>query len=97
MRDLFVVECRVKFFADAHESVLIAARDPEQFKLFARVGRIFDECSTFFVFGADEKPPTQANVSRFARPKLSDCPPPIESPKTRALRGRLSRSTFFSM
>src|SRR3954465_13055018 len=43
-----------------------------------------------FVFGADEKPPTHANVSRFARPKFRDCPPPIERPAS----ARLSRSFF---
>src|SRR5262249_20478580 len=48
------------------------------------------------VFGAEEKPPTQANVSRLFRPKLSDCPPPIDRPA----RARDSRSAlieyFFS-
>src|SRR5436190_18918547 len=43
-----------------------------------------------FVLGADEKPPTHAKVSRFARPKFSDWPPPIESPAS----ARLSRSDF---
>src|SRR6266536_158814 len=43
-----------------------------------------------FVLGAEEKPPTHAKVSRFARPKFSDSPPPIESPA----RARLSRSDF---
>src|SRR5262245_44677393 len=42
------------------------------------------------VFGAEEKPPTQANVSRLFRPKLSDCPPPIDRPA----RARDSRSAF---
>ena len=47
-------------------------------------------CSGGWVFGADEKPPIHANVSRFARPMLRDCPPPIESPAS----ARLSRSDF---
>src|SRR5262249_4999579 len=33
-----------------------------------------------FVFGAEEKPPTQANVSILCRPKFNDWPPPIDSP-----------------
>src|SRR5207248_9779950 len=42
------------------------------------------------VFGAEEKPPTQANVSRWPSPKLSDWPPPIDRPA----RARDSRSVF---
>jgi hypothetical protein len=33
-------------------------------------------CAGGAVFGAGEKPPTQATVSRLARPQFSDCPPP---------------------
>jgi len=36
----------------------------------------------------NEKPPTQATTSGLPRPKLSDCPPPMESPAT----ARCSRS-----
>ena len=43
-----------------------------------------------FVFGADEKPPIHAKVSRLPKPMLSDWPPPIESPA----KARLSRSAF---
>src|ERR1043166_2696644 len=43
-----------------------------------------------FVWGADENPPTHEKVSRFARPKFRDWPPPIESPAS----ARLSRSDF---
>ena len=50
----------------------------------------FTSSSTFFVFGADENPPTQANVSRWLSPKLSDWPPPIDSPA----KARDSRSAF---
>src|SRR5262245_17549628 len=42
------------------------------------------------VLGAEEKPPTQAKVSRLFSPKLSDWPPPIDSPA----RARDSRSAF---
>ncbi len=40
------------------------------------------------MLGADENPPTQANVSRLPRPKFSDWPPPIERPAS----ARCSRS-----
>ena len=40
----------------------------------------YDKAVQGLVFGADEKPPTQANVSRLPSPKLSDCPPPMDSP-----------------
>lgn len=46
--------------------------------------------SGFLVLGAEEKPPTQANVSRLDKPKFSDWPPPIERPA----KARFSRSAF---
>src|SRR6478752_138485 len=46
--------------------------------------------SGVFVFGADENPPTHANVFRLPSPKLSDCPPPIDKPAI----ARESRSDF---
>src|SRR6185437_13057097 len=54
-------------------------------------------CSGGFVFGADEKPPIQAKVSICARPKLSDCPPPIERPAKARCSRSLSTEYFDSI
>ena len=45
-------------------------------------------CSGLFGCGGGEKPPIQAKVSRWVRPKFRDWPPPIDRPA----RARWSRS-----
>jgi len=54
-------------------------------------------CSGGFVFGADEKPPTHANLSGLPRPKFSACPPPIDNPAMARCSRSLITGYFFSM
>ncbi|OPZ57745.1 MAG: hypothetical protein BWY89_00442 [Bacteroidetes bacterium ADurb.BinA012] len=54
-------------------------------------------CSGGFVFGADEKPPTHANLSGFPRPKFSACPPPMDKPAMARCSRSLITGYFFSM
>ena len=49
------------------------------------------------VLGADENPPTQANLSRFPRPKFRDCPPPIDRPAMALLSRFLITGYVFSI
>ena len=90
VRHVVLLEVGVNALADADQAVLVAAGQPQELQLLACGRGIGDELGGRLVLGAEEKPPTQANVSRWARPKLSDWPPPIERPA----RARCSRSAI---
>ena len=62
--DPFFLQVRMNSLADADETVLVAARDPEQFQLPLRRLGIGRQLLGGLVLGAEEKPPTQAKVSR---------------------------------
>ena len=49
------------------------------------------------VFGADENPPTQANLSKLPRPKFRDCPPPMERPAMARCSRSVNVGYFFSI
>lgn len=76
--------------ADPEQPVFVAAGNVQQPQFRGRLRMVLDEVGGGLVFGAEEKPPTQAKVSRLFSPKLSACPPPMDRPA----RARDSRSAF---
>ena len=63
VRHAFLLEVGVDVLTDVDEAVLVAAGKPEQLQLLGRF-RSGRSSAGGLVFGAEEKPPTQANVSR---------------------------------
>ena len=95
---------------DVDEAVLVAAGNVEQFNCFRAAAGSGTSSAPGLVFGADEKPPTHANVSRWPSPKFSDLPAahrktgdgallrdscwPNTSPESRESSSRADRSNF---
>ena len=88
VRNVLALEIGMHALADADQAVPLAAGDPEQFQLLPVLAGSGTSCAAGFVLGAAEKAPTQAKVSRCARPKFSDWPPPMDRPAS----ARCSRS-----
>ena len=66
--------------AEWNQPVLIATGNQISFNLFLASSTLGISSWGAFVLGAEEKPPTQANLSRFPNPKFNDCPPPMKVP-----------------
>ena len=84
------LQIHMRALTDEEEAVLSPQETQRSFNWSRAFAGSETSCSGIFVFGAEEKPPTQANGSRFVRPKFSDCPPPIDRPAM----ARLSRSVL---
>jgi hypothetical protein len=64
VRDATLLEVVVDALADADQAVLVAASEPQKLQLpGARRGSGRSADGGCFVFGVEEKPPIQANVS----------------------------------
>ena len=63
MRHAILFEVFVDALADADQAVLVAASEPQQLQLLWRPPDRAGARRRLLVFGAEEKPPTQANVS----------------------------------
>ena len=67
------------------------------FNLFFAASGSGTNSSGRLVLGADEKPPTHANLSRLPKPKFNDCPPPIERPAIARCSLSVRTGKFFSI
>ncbi len=80
----------VDALADADQAVLVAAAEPQQLQFLLGGRRIGHELGPGLVFGAEEKPPTQAKISDVERPMFKDWPPPMDRPA----KARCSASVY---
>ena len=61
--NVVVLQIRMEGLANADQAISIPTRYVEKFQLLGLI-RVWHNSAAGFVFGADEKPPTQAKVSR---------------------------------